>query len=648
MRAKNFKRASISLLVAGLLCVAMVGCGGGSTTTGGGSNTTTSGPVVQSVPVPTPPPVIQSVNPTKVVAGGTNFQITVFGSGFLSSSVVLWNGSVRPISFGSDSTHLTANISAADIAQAGVSRITVQNPATASSPAVLSNIVDLPISALRLNSVTPSWVAEGSGDTILTLTGTGFSPGTVVLWNGSDRPTVVANSSTLNVTIPAAELATANLAEITVVTPSPSSEESNLVLFPIVGSGSNAIERISVGNEASTGSILPGVSRDGSMVAYVEDLSGFTVFLRNTCLNADATCVPSKQTVSIGVDGKEIKLMTQPTAPVMSADGRFVAFGNDPRGFLASDLTDVILRDTCSGVSGCSPSTFIPDPNTKFTTFKTLPSLSADGRYVAFTGGESDGYGFDSATGFVFDTCQGATGSCAPSATSGATLPFAQTSAHSLSANGRYVVYIGDAGYGYGGIRDPGAWLYDTCAGATSSCTPSLQRISIAENGNVLHFYVESVAVSATGRYVAFATEVLNGAIFVRDTCVGATTACVPATIRASVNSSGGQLRGYGSWVSISDDGRRVVFVQTSGFDVYSQTEITDVMLRDTCIGATECTPGTVLLSRGQNETRANGSSNAPMISGDGRFVVFESTATNLVVGDTNGKSDIFRVSTQQ
>jgi len=78
-------------------------------------------------------------------------------------------------------------------------------------------------------------------------------------------------------------------------------------------------------------------------------------------------------------------------------------------------------------------------------------------------------------------------------------------------------------------------------------------------------------------------------------------------------------------------------------FDAYSQSNISNVLVRDTCSGVVGCTPRTFVLSLGDFGTPANGPSYSPMISADGNFVVFESTATNLVPGDTNAVSDIFR-----
>jgi len=664
MNAKNFKSMATRLLVACLACAMLVGCGGGASTGSGltgNSSTTTGNPPTTTQPTP----LIASISPSQATAGGVGFQVAVYGEGFLSTSVVLWNGAPRPSIHSVGNTYLSATISAADIAQAGVVKVSVQNPATGPAAATTSNTADVTLSALRLNVVSPALVSEGSGDTALALTGAGFTSGTVMRWNGSDRPTVVVNDSTINVIVPAADIASANLAEITVATPAPNVEQSNVVLFPIVSSKSGSMERIS-GDDASSGSTLPGISQDGSMVAYVGkyDLT-YKILLKNTCLTASVSCVPSTNIVSIGPDGKELNLTVAPSAPVLDVAARIVAFASNPLGLSGGGVSDVMVRDTCNGVaSGCVPATTVPsrsDNGTQVAATNAFPSLSADGRYVAFTGGSSDGsgYGFDYAKAYLFDSCRGATGSCGSAATavgseqSGRLLGYAVTSTHSLSSSGRYLAYSGDADPNFGNDYvynnpDPGLWLKDTCAGAMDPCTPTALQISIGESENIIHGYAETVAVSATGRYVVFAIEAqtVQQGVLLRDTCLGAAADCKPSTVRVSMNGDGKQLAGRSYGVSISDDGRRVVFVQTKD-DAYRQREISDILMRDTCFGTTGCAPKTILLSVGVGNTIADGPSYSAMISGDGRFVVFESQATNLVPGDTNGVSDIFRVSTQ-
>ena len=75
-----------------------------------------------------PVPTITSLNPSSASTGGSAFTLTVNGTGFVSGSVVRWNGSDRATTYVND-TRLTASIPAADIATAGSASVTVFNPA---------------------------------------------------------------------------------------------------------------------------------------------------------------------------------------------------------------------------------------------------------------------------------------------------------------------------------------------------------------------------------------------------------------------------------------------------------------------------------------------------------------------------------------
>ena len=92
---------------------------------------------------------------------------------------------------------------------------------------------------------------------------------------------------------------------------------------------------------------------------------------------------------------------------------------------------------------------------------------------------------------------------------------------------------------------------------------------------------------------------------------------------------------------SISADGRYVVFSTTSALLPGDTNDAADIYLRDVTTGRTE------LVSRGIRGTQAVGLSNGalsadPSISADGRYVAFDSAATNLVVGDANAVRDVF------
>ena len=193
--------------------------------------------------------------------------------------------------------------------------------------------------------------------------------------------------------------------------------------------------------------------------------------------------------------------------------------------------------------------------------------------------------------------------------------------------------------------------------GTTSSCpTPSIVRASVASDGGQLDAGVPAPVgpfpvpspITADGRFVVFAsadpnvvTPATSGTqIYARDTCVGATS-CTPTTFLASAKSTGGIGSTSTDSPSVSANGRVVAFYagsfylppSISGFQIFA---------RDTCFGAASCTPTTVLVSADNSGTAGNGFSNHPSVSGDGRFVAFESNSKNLVPTTSTIPQQIF------
>lgn len=111
----------------------------------------------------------------------------------------------------------------------------------------------------------------------------------------------------------------------------------------------------------------------------------------------------------------------------------------------------------------------------------------------------------------------------------------------------------------------------------------------------------------------------------------------VPETTRVSVANDGSQANDRSQEFSMSTDGRYVVFQSYATNLVPGDTNgQVDIFVRDTELGTTE----RVNLSSGGDE--ANDYSGACTISSDGRYVAFMSWASNLVLGDTNGLPDVF------
>ena len=178
-----------------------------------------------------PLPSLTALSPSAVPAGTGQLALTVTGTNFVAGAVVRWNGADRPTSFISG-TQLTAQIAAADLAGAGFAAITVFNPAPGGG-------VSTPLSfavnnlAPALSGLSPAAADAGGGDFTLTVNGTNFVNGSVVRWNGSDRPTVVTGPTQLSALIPASDLANAGPAGVTVFTPGPGGGTSNALTFTV-------------------------------------------------------------------------------------------------------------------------------------------------------------------------------------------------------------------------------------------------------------------------------------------------------------------------------------------------------------------------------------------------------------------------------
>lgn len=277
--------------------------------------------------------------------------------------------------------------------------------------------------------------------------------------------------------------------------------------------------------------------------------------------------------------------------PVLSANGQYVAyvstnidFSNDTNG-----VSDVIVQDLLtknfSFVSVSSNETL----GNRFSSLSDVPAISADGRFIVFA---------SNATNLV------------PSDTNG----------------------------------ENDLFLRDTIAGTTA-------RISLDSNGNPSPANTDVViykpSISADGRFVAFQSNAqLAGIqssatdIFVRDVVAGTTTI-------ASVNSSGTQANSSSFSPSISADGRFVAFHSLARNLVAGDTNIDfDIFVHDRLNKTTICASVNSQEQKGsgasQNEPSSKNDALNPVMSPNGRYVVFQSSYNNLVPNDTNGVNDIF------
>jgi hypothetical protein len=192
------------------------------------------------------------------------------------------------------------------------------------------------------------------------------------------------------------------------------------------------------------------------------------------------------------------------------------------------------------------------------------------------------------------------------------------------------------------------AYSYNLVAGDTNNSadifvhdrvTGVTERVSVDSSGLESNGDSHSPSISADGQFVAFASAASNLAsgdtngkddVFVHDRSTGSTE-------RISVDSSGGQANGDSVWTSISSDGRLVSFTCVATNLVAADSNgAPDIFVHDRTTGVT------VRASVDSSGVQANGASEDSAISGNGQVVAFQSDASNLVVGDTNAKRDVF------
>lgn len=414
-----------------------------------------------------------------------------------------------------------------------------------------------------------------------------------------------------------------------------------LALLPISAGVTTRVSVASVGTQANGDSLYPAISGDGRFSVFCSGapnlVPGDTNGYRDVFVHDRQTGQTTR--VSVASDGTQAN--RDSGSPSISSDGRCVAFGSYAFNLVAGDTNwtwDIFVHDRQTGQTtrvsvasdGAQASVYTYGQGSR------LPAISADGRYVAFL---SDAYnlvlGDTNYTWdvFVHDRQTGQT--TRVSVSSSGMQGNADSWRPTMSADGRCVGFASRAS---NLVTDDtnGNWdgfVHDRQTGVT-------ERISVSTEGAQASAGMDQVSVSADGRYAAFysgASNLVpsdtNGVtdVFVRDRQIGQTT-------RVSVASEGAQGNDYSYVPVISSDGRYVAFYSNASNLVPGDTWRYDVFVHDRQTGRTTMASAASDGVRGNAESGHDGLS----ISADGRYVAFESVASNLIPVDTNGYGDIF------
>ncbi|TLF66028.1 hypothetical protein FE391_25705 [Nonomuraea sp. KC401] len=388
---------------------------------------------------------------------------------------------------------------------------------------------------------------------------------------------------------------------------------------------------------------------------------------------------PGTERVSLGPDGRQANHETW--WPELSGDGNVVVFAGfasnlvsdeDTNGELDIFATDLRTRTT-ERVS-------VPTGGGLGDSFSLSPTVSHDGSFVGFTSGATNLVPGDTngqTDAFVHDRRTGTTERI--SLSSAGVQGDGVSGAPDFSADGRFAVFVSDAANLVPGDTNGRAdiFLRDRQAGTT-------ERISVAHDGSQAGDQSREPSISADGRFVAFQSDadglvpgdgngrtdafvldreagalklvvvphpdtdtrspvlsadgnalaftngVGTGQIYVQDLSTGTSEL-------VSANKDGGEASNMSFAPSLSADGRLVAFYSLADDIVEGDTNRSnDVFVRDVAAGTSR------KISGAPKGAEGDGGADLPSISADGRYVAFESSAGNLVEGDTNHRSDVF------
>lgn len=396
------------------------------------------------------------------------------------------------------------------------------------------------------------------------------------------------------------------------------------------------VARVSVDSAGVEGighSSHPSISADGRLVAFASVASGLVPGDTNGFADVFVHDRATRVTSRVSVDSAGGQAIWGGGSPSLSADGRFVAFISISSLVPAdTNLTsDVYVHDRLTGVT---LRVSVSSSGTQGNADCSDSSISADGRFVAFVSEATNlvpGDTNNRSDVFVHDRLTSVT---SRESVDSAGIEGSGGMSPSISDDGRFVTFASDSSTfvsgDTNGRRD--IFVRDRSSGVTS-------RVSVDSAGVQANNQCNLPKISFDGSIVVFSSQATNLVpddtspwedVFVHDRRTGTTR-------RVSVDSAGAPASGNCDVNSISADGSVVVFSSDARDLAPGDADRRPgIFVHDRRTGATSCVSVDLL------GNQANGLSLFASLSSDGRFVVIDSAASNLVRGDTNGSHDIF------
>ncbi len=553
-----------------------------------------------------PKPSLKSMSPTTKKAGDTAFTLTVMGKSFSPGSLVEWNGTPLQTNFLSVS-QMTTQIPAALIATPGTATVTVftSSPGGGTSATSLTfTITPAPSNVPTITSISPTTVLAGTASATLLISGTQFAPQSVVSVNNTNRSTNFINSTSLQVILTMADLATAGTLSIAVTNPAapppapPNGGTSNIFSYAI----DNPFPVITL--------LAPNSVAAGAATAPVLTLTG-TGFNATSVIEINGG---PRATTFAG----STSLMTALTVGDIAAGG----------------VDQVQVFNSAPGGGTSNIAVFSVNP-TLTTGLPIILDLAPDGS-------------------------QAINGICGTASMCANGTPDVMTSGPSTSMNGEMIAFASISNNLVANDTNASSDVFvrNSCV-TVASCTPSNTLISVDPNGNTANGPSSEPTIALSGGDVAFTSTASNlvtsapldgktRQVFWRP--VGATAGTLPGTVLVSMGADGVSAGNGDSFNPvISSDGQFVAFVSLATNLVSNATfdgVTPQVFVRTTCggVASTTCTPATFLVSTPDGTTPGNGPSSAPSISSAASVIAFVSKARNLgaTAPNPSGLAEVF------
>jgi uncharacterized protein (TIGR03437 family) len=174
-------------------------------------------------------PTIASLNPG---SGPVGANVTIAGTNFTGVSAVKFNNNISANFTVNSNTQITTSVPVG--ATTGALKLSKTGCADVSSASFTVGASNPPL----ITSLNPGFVPAGNAQFTLTVNGSNFVNGAVVRWNGNNRTTTFVSSAQLTATIPAADVASAGLANVTVFNAT-NNTTSTAATFAVAGAVSN-------------------------------------------------------------------------------------------------------------------------------------------------------------------------------------------------------------------------------------------------------------------------------------------------------------------------------------------------------------------------------------------------------------------------